>query len=250
MAVWYGESQGSIAVFGQRFTSGGVPSGAEFSMITKATAGYGEPAVASFSDGRSVVVWETELGKDGSGTAVYGQLLAADGAKDGTEFQVNTHWYGGQSRPSVATFPDGRFVVAWENWDAQDGSGAGVFAQRFATDKTLDGPEFQVNTYATDSQLAPSVAGFSDGGFVVAWQSNGQDGSSNGVFAQRFKADGSKDGVEFQVNSYTNSAQQYPSLAVLPDGGFVAAWESYDQDGSFYGVFAQRFDPDGNKIYH
>ena len=50
------------------------------------------------------------------------------------------------------------------------------------------GNEFQVNTYTPNNQLFPAVAADSDGNFVVAWQSEGQDGSSNGVFAQRFAA--------------------------------------------------------------
>ena len=48
------------------------------------------------------------------------------------------------------------------------------------------GAEFQVNTFTTDYQRAPSVAGVgSAGGFVVAWQSFTQDGYDEGVFGQR-----------------------------------------------------------------
>jgi hypothetical protein len=46
--------------------------------------------------------------------------------------------------------------------------------------------EFQVNTYVTGQQDYPSVAVAANGNFVVAWQSNNQDHSNYGVFAQRF----------------------------------------------------------------
>ena len=49
------------------------------------------------------------------------------------------------------------------------------------------GGEFQVNTYTTSSQSGPSVAMDGAGNFVVVWQSSGQDGSSGGVFGQRFQ---------------------------------------------------------------
>jgi hypothetical protein len=48
-------------------------------------------------------------------------------------------------------------------------------------------------------------------------------------------------GGEFQVNTYTPSAQTSPSLATDADGNFVVAWSSYYQDGSFAGIFARRY---------
>ena len=46
---------------------------------------------------------------------------------------------------------------------------------------------------------------------------------------------------EFQVNSYTANQQYRPAVALEPSGDFVVAWESFGQDGSEGGVFAQRF---------
>jgi hypothetical protein len=44
------------------------------------------------------------------------------------------------------------------------------------------GPEFQVNTTATSYQYAPSVANIgAESNFVVAWSSDGQDGSHTGA---------------------------------------------------------------------
>ena len=114
------------------------------------------------------------------------------------------------------------------------------------------GNEFQVNTYTTSSQRFPSVAADADGDFVVAWESSGQDGSSFGVFARRFSSAGAPLTSEFQVNTYTTSFQSAPSVAADADGDFVVAWQSYGQDDSNFGVFAQRFvvhgilDIDGN----
>ena len=68
-----------------------------------------------------------------------------------------------------------------------------------------------------------------------------QDGSSYGVFAQRFAAAGARRGAEFRVNTYTTGEQARPSVASDSVGNFVVAWEGDGQDGSGYGVFAQRF---------
>ncbi|KAJ3431481.1 dystroglycan-related [Anaeramoeba flamelloides] len=80
--------------------------------------------------------------------------------------------------------------------------------------------------------------------FVVAWSSNGQDGSSYGIFAQIFdSSDGTKVGKELQVNSYTNNNQMNPRMkAIGPNNEkFVITWESYGQDGTGNGVFAQNY---------
>ncbi|MGB5636523.1 MAG: hypothetical protein WBM86_27600, partial [Waterburya sp.] len=85
-----------------------------------------------------------------------------------------------------------------------------------------------------------------DGDFIITWSSYGQDGDGNGVFAQRYNADGSPSGSEFQVNTYTTGSQNDPAVAVDGDGDFVITWSGIGQDGDGNGeVFAQRYSVDG-----
>jgi hypothetical protein len=42
------------------------------------------------------------------------------------------------------------------------------------------GPEFRVNSFTTDRQLASAIAMDADGDFVVAWNSTNQVGSNHG----------------------------------------------------------------------
>jgi kexin len=110
------------------------------------------------------------------------------------------------------------------------------------------GEEFQVNTFTENGKRKPSVAGLPNGYFVVTWSSYGQDGNQEGVYGQIFDRSGSKIGNEFQINSYTMSDQRSPEVAVLASGGFTVIWESYEQDGSGFGVYGQLFDSEGNKV--
>jgi hypothetical protein len=103
------------------------------------------------------------------------------------------------------------------------------------------GSEFQVNTYTGNAQTYPAKCRDAAGNFVVAWQSNLQDGSSRGVFGQRFSSAGAAQGSEFQINTYTTNTQQNPALCCDAAGTFVVAWQSDTQDGSKDGVFGQRF---------
>ena len=127
----------------------------------------------------------------------------------------------------------------------QDGSGDGVFGQRFNSAGTPLGSEFQVNSYTTGSQQRPAVAVDGSGNFVVVWSSSGGDGSYAGVFGQLFTAGGSPVGGNFQVNTYTTFNQFSPTVAADASGEFVVAWGSPGQDGGGYGVFGQRFGAEG-----
>ena len=69
----------------------------------------------------------------------------------------------------------------------------------------------------------------------------GQDGNQGGIFGQRYGSTGSPLGAEFRINSYTTHAQGMPSVSADAAGNFVVVWNSYKQDGSGWGIFAQRF---------
>jgi hypothetical protein len=52
-------------------------------------------------------------------------------------------------------------------------------------------------------------------------------------------------GPEFLVNTYTTARQFRPAVAGDHAGNFVVAWETVGQDGSGYGISAQRFTASG-----
>ncbi len=183
-------------------------------------------------------------GQDGSHWGVFGRRYAADGTPLGQEFQVNTCTASSQAEPRVAVAGDGRFVASWHSY-GQDGSQHGVYARRYAPDGTPLGGESQVNTYTGGEQMLPAIAMDATGNFVVTWMSENQDGSSWGIYGQRYAGDGTRLGEEFRVNTYTFANQEQPTVAMARDGQFVVAWESYRQDGSGYGVYAQRYAADG-----
>jgi len=105
--------------------------------------------------------------------------------------------------------------------------------------------EIRVNTTTLDSQETAWVRVLADGGWVVTWQSTGQDGDLIGVYQQRFNADGTPSGSETLVNTFTAGSQDESSTTALSDGGWVVTWVSGGQDGQGFGVYQQRFSADG-----
>ena len=241
----YGQDGSGSGIFAQRYSPPPppVPEGSEFQVNTYTTNAQLAPAVAMDGQGGFVITWTSD-DQDGSGNGVYAQRYDAAGVAQGSEFQVNTYTTGSQAFPCVAMDLDGDFVICWISSN-QDGSNSGIYAQRYNTARVVDGPEFQVNTFTTNYQSTPVIDMDSEGDFVIVWQSYGQDGYGNGVYAQRYNASGAADGPEFQVNTYTNSNQPLPSIGMDSQGNFVIAWVSSGQDGSGSGIYAQRFDATG-----
>jgi hypothetical protein len=246
VVVWMGQYPFSqFQVFAQRFAGTGAPLGGEFRVNTSTTTTHRLPSVTSGAAGNFVVAWEG--GGDGSGYAVFAQRYASTGAPLGGQFRVNTFTFADQQYVSVAADPAGNFVVAWTS-EAQDGSSDGIFAQRYASTGAPLGGEFQVNTHTLSSEFYPAVAASPAGDFVIVWRSSGQDGSGHGVFAQRYASTGAPLGGEFQVNTYTTGDQSFAVVAIDLAGNFVVAWQSRGQDGSFEGVYAQRYASSGAPI--
>ncbi len=122
--------------------------------------------------------------------------------------------------------------------------GTGIYAQRFAADGSHVGNEFLVNATTNGQQQYPAIAAGPNGQFTIAWQGNNQDGSGFGIFAQRYNANGTAAGNEFQVNSYTTDDQVYPSVAYNDHGGFAITWNGKGA-GDANGVFVREFGADG-----
>ena len=69
------------------------------------------------------------------------------------------------------------------------------------------GSEFQINTHTSDYQQFSTVAMDAVGNFVVTWSSYNQDGSSSGIYGQRYDAAGTALGGEFQINTQIYNQQ-------------------------------------------
>lgn len=162
------------------------------------------------------------------------------------EFGVSGGLTGDQVWPHVAIKPSGGYVV-WED-NATDGNGLGISARRL--DGSLSGSlsSFRVNVAGTGDQNRPQVSLLNDGGAVFVWQ-GGKQGFQN-IYARFLAGDGTWATGDVLANSFTNTSKLNPVVATLAGGDVVAAWSSFNQEGSgsMWGVYAQRFSPAGVKL--
>jgi hypothetical protein len=129
--------------------------------------------------------------------------------------------------PHITTLANGNFVIAWDSYvNAPFGFGSSdIFFQLYDSGGHALGGPVQANIDGGSGRYDGAVTALSDGGFVVAWQSQTGDYDGSGIFGRRFGADGSAlDAREFEINQMRGGDQASPDVVALANGGFAAAW--------------------------
>jgi len=218
----------------------------EFPINTTTADEQDSVAVAGLPNGNFVVTWQSE-GQDGDDTGIYGRIFDANGNAQTNEFLVNTTTNDRQENSAITALANGNFVVSWDS-NNQDGNNKGIFARIFAPNGTPQTGELPINTTTDKRQDLPTLTALANGNFVVAWQSNGQDGDDKGVYGRIFDADGVAQTGELSINTTTNDSQEAPTIAALTDGSFLVTWDSEGQDGSRNAVIGRRFASNGTPL--
>ena len=242
MITWVSNKQDTSkdGVYGQRYDSNGNLVGDEFLVNTTVEDDQRNPAIAMNASGDAIIVWESSE-QDGDGRGIYGQRYDSTGAPVGTEFLINTETSDNQDNPSVAMDALGNMIVAWES-TGQDGSGSGIYAQRYDNQGNPDGDEFRVNSVNDGNQTSPVVDIDGAGNFIIAWVDDTQGGNGNNLFARQYDNKGKVVGDEFQVNSTTANDQGDVALVINDDSDVLLVWESDSQDTDGKGIFGQRYE--------
>ncbi|WP_107851448.1 VCBS domain-containing protein [Oceanimonas marisflavi] len=253
VVVWQSQDGAGSGIYGQRFDNNGNAIGAEFLINQSTLTSQYYPGITALAGGGFAVSWTSIHGGDND---TYTRLYDVNGTATTPELLTNTTTNGdqatfGNTTQTVAGLANGSLVSVWTDYSGSDGQDSGIFARllddqgnAIAVNGSTD--EFQVNTTTAGHQIEASVGALDDGGFVIAWQS--PDGSSDGIFAQRFDGTGNAVGGEFQVNVHTFNLQQNARVQGLSDGGFVIIWQSYLADGSLDGILGRRFDASGQAM--
>lgn len=252
VVTWQGEDanvsdgDSKFDIYQQAYSANGQKVGGEIVVNTFTTYDQFDSSVSALANGWWVVTWSSNGNPDDGD--IYAKIYKSDGSAWSNDISVNSHTADKQYNPEVTTLKNGDFIVTWES-EKQDGSGFGIYQQRFDADGDKDGGEKRVNKTVAKDQDTVDVTALSTGGYVVTWQSEkGGDKSGYGIYGQVYNANGGKVGTEFLVNKHTNSEQTDVSVAGLNKGRFVVTWESYDVDGSNGAIVQRVFSDAGKKV--
>jgi len=248
--VWTGQSLTNQNVFYRRFDVNGsalepndvLANGLGNQSVT--SGDQGDPAVAVLKDGSFVICYS-----DRSGGDVYGVRIGSDGtafdAPGGLagqkQFRINGATVFDQTSPAISALTNGGFVVTYSSETNGTAASRRVLGRTFSA-AGVGGSENQLGAHANRWQAA-RLSTLANGDFVAAWQAYGEgvnaDTNSWAIFAQRFSSDGTPRFLPLRVNMVNTNDQDRPFLTFLQDGNYVIAWESFGQDSSRSGIFAQ-----------
>ncbi len=250
------EGWDTYSVFARHFDANGHPLGDEFRVNDYRVAAQSAPVVTALEDGGWLIAWTGAYGFNASG--ISGKKFDANGTQTGSFVIPSSMGPGGVQ---MVALEGGGFAVSWTEYDTNSSDPYSPYNIRV---QLLDGAlgavgdAIAVNQLVLESQYYPGLTALEGGGFVVVWESYvgssrtpEGEGSWAEVYGRVFDATGKPLGDEFRMGgNLPDEAGNKPSVAALPDGGFVAAW-AYGGNAGFSGVSAnqriavQEFDANG-----
>lgn len=252
IAVWSDDSA-SGPVFSdiraRLFNAEGEPVGDDFAVNTSTVGAQRWPSVTILADGDVLISWADQANGD---SAVRAQIYSGTGQLKGEELLLlSIDQTESAKEPKVAALRSGGFVLTWDY--LKPSGDRDVAAQIFDSEGVAVGAPLVVPTNLVNDQVLPEVTALATGGFLVAWQDHSAPAGDEtaSVKGQIYTAEGVRLGGEFLLNSSLDLDQLRPTVAALPNGGFVAAWVTNLNDADLapsYEVYAQVFDAAGGKV--
>jgi flagellin-like hook-associated protein FlgL len=195
--TWRSDQNGTNDIYFRMYGADGNPIAAEAIVNDVQTGNQIDPKITTLKNGNFVVAYSS----DSSGANdIFYQMFDSNGNKLGSNKMANSYTALNQQEPSATSLAGGGFMLSWSSQN-QDGSGYGIYGQQFDSNGSAVGEEVKISTESNDDQRRPSISGLTDGGVVAVWHSMDQDGSSWGVFGQRYSP-------TFNINTQ-ESAQNY-----------------------------------------
>lgn len=153
-------------------------------------------------------------------------------------YQVNTTTTRDQTNPTAVLRYDSLgnqagWMILWESQDGLSNYNypEDIKAKKYSITGEVSGVEVKINadytsglnTHQTSAQKDVAAATAGNGSTLIAWTSDQQDGSSNGVYARVMSSAGAL-ASEFRVNTNGFASQQDASVAAIGNNSWIIVW--------------------------
>jgi hypothetical protein len=184
---------GSADVYAKLYNADGSVRRDQFLVNTTTGNDQMYSSVAMDAEGGFIVTWSSQSQAGDEGWGVYGQRFDANGQKVGGELQISESTAGDQEFARTAIDQNGNFTVVWQS---QGADGWDVCARQFDSLGQAKGSQFRVNTTTAGDQENANIGMNASGEITVSWTSVDQQGVNQGVFSQRYNADGTPNAAD------------------------------------------------------
>lgn len=213
VVVWADYRDHNWDIYGQRFSSDGGLIGSKFKINDDVNfAQQHAPRISVAPEGWFVVTWyDNRWGNDD----IFVQHFDSLGSALGPNVRVNSD--GAEVRqafPDVAADGAGHFTVVWVDWrNGTYPSNPDLYARKYDTSMVPRAAEERVNRDGTRrAQREPTIAADRMGNVAIIWSDS--TGSSWDITGQMIDVEGVIRETNFQANSFGDSAQLQPDVAL------------------------------------
>ncbi|HEX2253370.1 MAG TPA: hypothetical protein VHQ65_08890 [Thermoanaerobaculia bacterium] len=228
------------------------PAGPPFAVSVQPVSVAPAPAVAIDALGRSLFLWIGQCG-GAEDFGLCGRLYGAEGQPLGAPHLVAPASEGFDTVPALTALPGGGWFVAWSQ--PEQGFAREIAGRRLATDGTPAAPPVLLASQSAQVFGQPALGADAAGNLVVVFEKRRFEGTTGEgdeatpiyvgveILGRRTDAAGTPQGAIFRVDGESPDLVSRPTVAVAPDGAFLAAWESFDFATSDDDVLVRRFTP-------
>ncbi|SEK86362.1 Hint domain-containing protein [Roseovarius azorensis] len=206
--------------------------------------------IAVLADGGYVVAWQGQTTSQ-SNDVFLQRFDAAGNQLSRTTLQGQPGNFT-DTAPKITALADGGYAVVWEGRDSNqtgpirndiylrqfDAAGNVVVSER------LQGVPGDPDSF--NDQRA-QIAALVDGGYVVVWQGDTDDGEGFDIFTRQYDADGTLV-AENRLAAFGAVVDTRPDIIPLPGGGYLVVWEGGTLDGQRRDIFINRFNALGEPV--
>jgi hypothetical protein len=177
--------------------------------------------------GTIAVVWQSDDQNTATtvGDGVFARFLDASGNPLGRPFRVNPTVGDLSANPALASDAQGNVLIVW---DANDGSGPGVYGRLYSAQGEALGAAQRISTSTVGRQNRPSAAFIEGQGYMVLWQGATGERFRTRIYGQRLDTAGQKIGGQIEISHGALEYEYDPSLVATPRGTYMAAWMLWD----------------------
>ncbi len=180
------------------------------------------PALAALDAHRFAVIWQSA-----AANAIYGRIYDNNQTLLVSDFAINQFPLSFNLRYVICALRDGGFAAVWDNTN-QDGSGYGIFGQRYDNQYQPIDVEYSLETPVNwnndHDQNATTVAALTDGDYIVVWENERIGLSYSDIYGQLYFNHGEIKVSQFLLEPLVVSYQYSPRVIALPDNQFAVFW--------------------------
>lgn len=237
-------------IYGQRISTDGERTGSDIPISTEIRPQL-YPRVAYNPDADEyLVVWEDSRTLSTTSSDIYGQRVAGDGSRLGSNFAVSNNSEA-QNNPDVAySSASQQYLVAWDDDREGDVTGVDIYAQLVTNVGALEGANFALSTASGDQGNVRIGYNSDSDEFLVIWEDSRAFNITNiDIYGQRVGANGALQGANIALST-NNSAETQPALAFGANlGGYLLVWrDDRNEGGTSDDIFGRALKGAGEQV--